>query len=120
MIVPDGYSKDPNLIPEGIVVTWSKEVMQSHGGIRPFISEFKRVLADDEGIWMHNCKNKPTQDQSLEYVYIIVAGRLRYRCFYGGYDPVYGAVLMGGPIEDAPGKINLSGFRGFRYCTKLF
>lgn len=139
MITPNGYSKDPNIIPEGIVVTWGKDLIEEKGGLISFIRYFEQSLSHPEGIWMHKCKNRPTMDNRLLYVYIIVCNRLQYRCYYGGYEKgetigyngdghswssssiiTWPRILLAGPFEKAPFKRKISGFRGFRYCTKLF
>lgn len=139
MITADGYSKDTSIIPQGIVVAWGKDLIEEKGGLLSFLRFFKQCMAEEDGIWMQKCKNKPTQDNRLLYVYIIVAGQIKYRCFYAGYASgetdawngdgyswssknviTWPRVLLAGPVEIAPVKIYQKGFQGFRYCTKLF
>ena len=138
MITTDGYSKDPNIIPEGIVITWGKDMIQEKGGIRDFIRYFSLIMKEENSYWLQRCRNKPTYVDLL-HVYIIVANRLYGRCFYGGYETgqtnisngdgrswsvsnviTWPRIVMGGPFEKCPFKRTLKGFQGFRYCTKLF
>ena len=84
MITIDGYSKDTSIMPEGIVITWGKDLIEEKGGLLTFIRHFEQSMATEDGLWYQKCKNKP-KDDSLPYVYIIVCGQVRYRCYYGGY-----------------------------------
>ena len=137
MITKDGYSKDPTIRPEGIVVTWGKDLIEEKGGLLAFIRFFEKEMADPDCFWLQKCKNAPKGD--VLYVYVIVAGRVAYRCFYGGHQTgptnvfngngatwskksvvSWPRIILAGPIEKAPRKIYLRGFQGFRYCTKLF
>ena len=138
MITPTGYSKDPLLMTEGIVITWSKEMIALKGGLKKFLKYFNEVMQDEETVWLQKCNNAPKQD--ILYVYIIVANRLYARGYFGGYQRgeteinVPGAgksfskresidwprIIIAGPIEKCPFKRELKGFQGFRYCTKLF
>lgn len=133
MITADGYSKDPNIIPEGIAITWSKEmIVEGYGNLLTFIRHFKECISDEDGIWLQKCKNKPKID--VAYVYIIFSGRIRYRVQYVGYeagpttvyddngpkDIQWSRLLLVGPMVEAPRRIPLKGFQGPRYTTKLF
>lgn len=137
MITPDGYSKDPGLVADGIVVTWSKDLIAEKGGLLSFIRFFIKSMEDPECMWLQKSRNKPTQD--VLYVYIIVCNQLKYRLNFVGYETGetevdngdgvswsrservgWSRIVMAGPIVHAPRKIKLSGFRGFRYCIKLF
>jgi hypothetical protein len=134
MITPQGYSKDPNLVPEGIAVTFGREMIDEKGGLLKFMRWFIGCMDDDESHWLHKCKNAPQSD--ILFVYIIIANQLYGRCAFGGH---YKNVTLGqltpggdtqiiewphlvlaGPILRAPYKRKLSGFQGFRYTTKLF
>lgn len=138
MITADGYSNDTSIRPEGIVVTFGKDMMDSKGGLLSFIRYFEKNMSTEDGLWLQKCKNKPQYDDLLN-VYVIVANRLKYKCFYGGYQTgttnifngnghsfsystVIGwpRILLAGPFEKCPFKRELRGFQGFRYCTKLF
>lgn len=137
MITPEGYSQDPSILPEGIVVTWGKDLIQEKGGLLSFIRYFEQTMADEEGVWLQKCRNKPTCD--IVYVYIIVCNQVRYRLHYGGYatgkvrvhngdglswssstEVMWPRLILAGPFVKAPRKIIRKGFQGFRYCTKLF
>lgn len=138
MITAQGYSKDPSLMPEGIVITWGKDMIDLKGGLKNFLKYFDEVMQDEETHWLQKCKNSPKHD--IVHVYIIVANRLYARGFYGGYEngetlintPAapnsfsrrekisWPRIVIAGPIEKCPFKRKLRGFQGFRYCTKLF
>ena len=131
MITEYGYSKDPNIIPEGIAITFGKEMLGDHGGARTFLKAFSKCLQADD-YWIHFCKNKPQYDAI--YVYIIMLNRLAYRCQFGGWEVFDGhgfkadgsstimrpGIILAGPLERCPFKRTLKGFQGFRYTTKLF
>jgi hypothetical protein len=134
MITATGYSKDPNIVPEGIAVTFGKDMMLEQGGIRNFLKHFEDWMTKgDDHWWLHRCKNKPQVE--LDYVYVIVLNRLYCRCYYGGYEKhetiggtadggekeiSWPRIILAGPIEKPNFKRRLQGFQGFRYCTKLF
>ncbi len=138
MITETGYSKDLSIRPEGIVITFGQQMIKSQGGLKTFLKEFQRTMANhDQGsYWMHTCSLFPKIE--ADHIYIVVANRLYGRVFCGGYiknhskDVVaYGAtgqqklmekpfVVLSGPFEKCPHKRVLRGFQGFRYCTKLF
>lgn len=138
MITVDGYSKDSSIQPEGIVITWGKDMIDSKGGLLSFIRYFNKTMDGESSYWLQKCKNKPTYEDIL-HVYIIVNNRLYGRCFYGGYErgPTeinngngysfswrtiieWPRVILAGPFERCHFKRTLRGFQGFRYCTKLF
>lgn len=135
MITANGYTKDKSIQPEGIVVTFGKEMIEQQGGLKCFLKSFENTMKDpdEDRYWMHKCKNKPVHD--VTYIYIIVHGRIYYRCQFGGhfhFDTIgYSAdgkqkvidwpgIVITGPMIKAPIKIKRKGFQGFRYCTKLF
>ncbi len=137
MITVNGYSKDPSIIPEGIVITWSVDMIRLKGGLLSFIRYFEMVMSDEDTHWLQKCKNAPKHD--ITTVYIIVCNRLAYKCFYGGHqrgeteinngDGIsfssrtkidWPRIVIAGPFEKCPFKRELRGFQGFRYCTKLF
>ena len=137
MITTSGYSKDPSIVPEGIVITFGLDLIAEKGGLRSFTRHFLLTMENENSIWLQKCKNSPKYD--ILYIYIIVAGRLRYRCFYGGYETgltnihnsdarswsrstviAWPRIILAGPLERCPFKRTLKGFQGFRYCTKLF
>lgn len=135
MITATAYSKDPNIVPEGIVITFGKDMIKAQGGEKLFLSQFLKTMATDGNYWMHKCKNLPTVD--IDYIYIIVLNRLWGRVYNGGlrrnptnvtgwtannkpFDITWNFITLAGPFEKCPFKRVLKGFQGFRYCTKLF
>lgn len=135
MITADGYSKDPNIIPEGIVITFGKDMIQEQGGAKLFLSNFLESMAYDGAYWMHKCKNLPTVD--IDHIYIVVLNRLWGKVYNRGLrrnpkgvigftaddKPInvdWNFITLAGPFEKYPFKRVLKGFQGFRYCTKLF
>lgn len=134
MITREGYSYDPSIRPEAIVVTFGKEMISDKGGLLRFVRWFEDIMFDDEGLWMHKCRNRAKFDD-LQYVYVSILNRIHYRCLYGGYQteaeghltpdgPLvkvqWGHIVLAGPLLKAPYKIIRPGFQGFRYATKLF
>lgn len=136
MITAQGYSKDPNIPPEGIVVTFGQQMIGEQGGLLHFIRGFEAVMNDDNDYWIHTLSNFPTLEQDI--VYLIVANRLYGRVYCGGYCRNHDAnitgygmtgeqklmdkpfLILSGPLTRCPFKRTLKGFQGFRYCTKLF
>ena len=125
-------------MPEGIVLTFGKQMIKEQGGLKTFLKNFQVVMSrHDKGeYWMHTCSNLPKVD--IDHIYIIVANRLYGRVYCGGFHRNhdknivgYGAtgqqklmdkpfVILSGPFEKCPYKRTLKGFQGFRYTTQLF
>lgn len=137
MITTKGYSKDPNIQPEGIAITMPVAFFQDRNmSYADFCKEFEQALASEDGYWNFICKNLPTQD--VLYVYIIFDKHIQYRCNLVCYernktkefaDAPDGLVrrfenknwiLLSGPVVIAPDAIPQKGFQGFRYTTKIF
>lgn len=135
MITTTGYSSDPSIMPEGIIITFGKDMMKDQGGVREFLKGWKEVFEDENGMWKHYCKARPTKD--IIYVYVIILNRLAYRCQFVQYEEAkpdeerYKAngeiqplckpgILICGPLVRCPFKRKISGFQGFRYSEKLF
>lgn len=132
MITENGYSKDSNIVPEGIVITFGREMMISNGGQKSMMQYFLNTMADDEAYWMHRMKLWPKVE--VTDVYIITLNRLWGRAKFGWfekdktfkYSPTdpgeisWPRMVIVGPFEKCPFKRTLKGFQGFRYCTKLF
>lgn len=131
MITENGYSKDESIMPEGVAITFGKEMLIDHGGAHTFLKAFKACLEADD-YWIHFCKNCPQRD--VIFIYIIICNRLAYRCQFGGWHAITGngykangdhttlkpGLVMAGPLVRCPFKRTLKGFQGFRYTTKLF
>lgn len=138
MITAQGYSKDPSLMPEGIVITFGQQMIKEQGGLKTFLHAFQETMSghEDGDYWMHTCSNFPKMD--FDIIYIVVANRLYGSVYCGGLQKnhnkdvvAYGAtglqklmnkpfVILSGPFTKCPFKRKLKGFQGFRYCTKLF
>ena len=137
MITQQGYSNDSSIMPEGIVITWSRDMMNLKGGMLSFVRYFNKVMQDENCTWLQKCKNAPRID--VIHVYIIIANRLYGRCPYGGHQTgpavinqgdgysfsrsiaiSWPRIVLGSPFEKCPFKKELKGFQGFRYCTSLF
>lgn len=123
-------SKHIERIPIAIAVTMGLEVIQANGGLLRFIRHFEDATRGEEGsYWYHKCKNRPTFF-NIPHVYVIVCNQVRYRVLYGGNESGPTSVFMrwgeerkidwprlilAGPFEKAPRKIEMRGFQGFRY-----
>lgn len=132
MITANGYSKDKSILPEGVVITFGKEMMENNGGAKQLISYFLEVMEDPNNYWMHKMTNWPKIEVSD--VYIITMNRLWGKVKLGwfennatfGYSPTdkkeipWPRMVLIGPFMRCPFKRKLKGFQGFRYCTKLF
>ena len=135
MITENGYSKDPSVMPEGIAITFGKEMMQEQGGAKKFLSNFLEQMSFDGAYWMHKCSNLPTRD--IDHIYIIALNRLWGRVYNGGFrrnptnvigftaddrpiDVNWNFITLAGPFERCPHKRILKGFQGFRYTSRLF
>jgi hypothetical protein len=126
MITQQGYSKDPTIIPEGIAVTFGKELIEKFDGVKRLLREFDWCMRQDDAVWNHKSRHKPAFEKEILHVYIILLNRLYGRCLYAGFEttehPVFNwpRIILAGPFEQPCFKRELRGFRGFRYTTKLF
>lgn len=134
MITKDGSTNQPGIMPEGIVITFAKSMMKDQGGMKHFLQNFAEVMdPDNDDYWMHKCSNGPKID--VPHVYIVVANRLYGRVNYAGMEKspttgytahgiekeiTWNRLILAGPFEKCPFKRKITGFQGFRYCTKLF
>jgi hypothetical protein len=133
MITQKGYSNDPGIMPEGIVITFGKKLIELYRGTGNLDKCFRECMAIDEAVWLHRCSTGPKYD--IAKVYIIVEGEIDYRVNFGGFQKGEPArffrdgklfvmnsprILLAGPLEDAPSGLMFKGFQGFRYCTQLF
>lgn len=114
--------------PLGILLTMGQQVIDANGGIIPFIRHFTGTL-DRGSFWYQKSRAAPSYD--IAHVYIIVANRLAYRIFYGGYSKEtdktvfmldgeerrfpWPHMILAGPVERCPHRIKMRGFQGFRY-----
>lgn len=132
MITATGYSKDPSIVPEGLVITIGQETAKNNGGYKNVLKHFLLTLENDDGYWMHKMLLFPKIE--VADVYIITMNRLWGRAKFGWleksatfkYTPddpgtvSWPRLVIVGPFEKCPFKRELKGFQGFRYCTKLF
>lgn len=137
MITPNGYSKDPSIQPDGIVLTLPVAFFKDRGmTYEEFHAMFSKYMQEEDAIWNFRLKNLPTQD--VAYVYLVFDGQLQYRAQLIQYErnvakefddapdgkvrsfPPCNWVLFTGPVVKPPHEWPLKGFQGFRYCTKLF
>lgn len=137
MITQKGYSKDPNIIPEGIALTMPIAFFEDRKmTYDEFRIEFETTLAQENGEWYFVKKNLPKFD--VLFVYIIFDKKIQYRtnlvCFERNSTKSFADapdqqirtfekknwIILSGPAIKAPYDIPQKGFQGFRYTTKLF
>jgi hypothetical protein len=119
--------------PDGIIITFGRDMINEQGGLLTFVRGFQRTMSDEDSYWMHKCRNRPQQE--FDHIYIVICNRVRWRCFFGGYethattgvtmdgkllDTPWPRIILAGPLIEAPEKIRMQGFQGFRYTQKLF
>jgi hypothetical protein len=137
IIGPGKYSKDPNLIPEGIMLTLPVKFFEERKmTTEQFKKVFERIMAKEDSYWNFKLTNLPTRD--VCYVYLLFDKQVQYRCNLVGYErnqsksfkdapdgkirhfPNQNWVVFAGPVVKPPFEWNQKGFQGFRYTTKLF
>lgn len=122
--------------PVALVITWGASMIAAKGGAERFARHFLREMKDDNNVWLNKCTNKPKHE--VQYVYIIVGGKVRYRLLYAGWQPGipteinttasqsfstrewvwWPRIVLAGPVVLAPREIPMRGFQGFRYLTE--
>ncbi len=137
MITPQGYSKDPGIRPEGIMLTLPKRFFEDRGtDIPAFIEMFKRFMAKDESLWNFRLTNLPKHE--IDKVYLVFDKKVQFRLNFVQYErnvsksfkdapdgrtrdfPNANWVIMCGPAVAPPREWPQKGFQGFRYTTYLF
>ncbi|HEV8514763.1 MAG TPA: hypothetical protein VGQ59_15875 [Cyclobacteriaceae bacterium] len=133
MITETGYSKDPSIMPEGIAITFGKEMMENNGGQIAMMKHFLRTMEAENDYWMHKMLRWPNVE--VADVYIITLNRLWGKVKFGWYEKdatfaympdgsdkaiSWPRMVLVGPFVRCPFKRELKGFQGFRYTTKLF
>ncbi len=137
MITKQGYSKDPTIMPDGIVLTLPKMFFNDRNtGIEEFKVLFERYMKQEDGLWNFKLTNLPKHE--VCFVYIVFDGKIQYRCNLVAYErnvsksfkdapdnkvrefPNCNWVLLSGPAVKPPHEFIQKGFQGFRYCTQLF
>lgn len=137
MITSTGYSKDPNIVPEGIALTLPVLFFQDRGSSIPdFKKLFERFMTRDDALWNFRLTNLPTME--VAWIFLIFDKRIQYRCNLVQYErgvakvfqdspdgrirefPKSNWVIFTGPPVKPPHEWPQKGFQGFRYTTKLF
>lgn len=137
MITPNGYSKDPYIIPDGIMLTLPTMFFEDRKmTIEQFKEVFERQMSMDDSYWNFKLTNLPLHD--VAYVYLVFDKQVQYRCNLMCYErnktksfkdspdqvvrnfPNQNWVLFTGPVIKPPYEWPQKGFQGFRYTTKLF
>ncbi|WP_315823034.1 hypothetical protein [Paraflavitalea speifideaquila] len=137
MITSKGYSKDPSIQPDGIVLTLPVAFFEDRGmTTEEFKPMFERYMRQEDAIWNFKLTNLPLHD--VAFVYLVFDKQIQYRCqfimyernvskeFYDAPDgqvrsfPPTNWVLFTGPVVKPPYEWPQKGFQGFRYSTKLF
>jgi len=119
---------------EGIIITISQAMLKEKGyrnWLRNYLDAMKRNAEGEDCYYWMRQGAQPKRD--INYVYLCVGGLVRYRSFFAGSYPAGTVeftdgremfanawILLGGPVERAPHRIPMKGFRGFRYTEKLF
>lgn len=119
--------------PEGIIITVSQDMIKENGyrhWLRNFLHAMDHYALDWTYWWKQG--NRPKRDETIQHVYLVIGGKIRFRGLYGGCRSgehtfsdgetkfAKAWVVMSGPIERPPHPIPMKGFRGFRYTEKLF
>lgn len=137
MITKNGYSKDPNIVPEGIVLTLPVVFFDDRNTTIPkFMKMFERFMKKEDSLWNFRLTNLPTKE--IAWVYLLFAGKIHYRLNFVQYErnvakvfndspdrivrsfPPSNWVIMCGPPLKAPCEFPFKGFQGFRYAADLF
>jgi hypothetical protein len=137
MITQRGYSKDPYIPADGIVLTlpvqWFDDRKMTVEQFKPY---FERLMRQENTLWHFRLTNLPKQD--IAFVYLLFDKHIQYRANFVMYErgtvkvfndtpdrivrrfPPSNWVIFSGPVIKAPYAWPQRGFQGFRYCTKLF
>lgn len=138
MITPNGYSKDPGILPEAIVLTLPVQFFQKRNTTpAKFKKYFERYMARENRLWHFRLTNLPIHD--IAWVYLIFDKKLQYQLNFVQYERnttkelkdspgqkvarTYtnsNWVVMCGPAIPCPFEREMRGFQGARYAIKLF
>jgi hypothetical protein len=138
MITATGYSKDPNIQPEGIMLTLPTQFFTDRGMTTDqFKKYFERLMKEEDTIWNFRLTNLPTI-MDIAWVYLVFDKHVQYRMNFVQYErgvskqfkdstdqrvrdfPNANWVIFTGPPTKPPHYWPQKGFQGFRYTTKLF
>ena len=137
MITPKGYTKDPSIRPDGIMLTLPVMFFEDRGmDTKSFKALFERYMSQDDALWNFRLTNLPKHD--IAFVYLVFDKQVQYRLNFVQYErnvpktfkdspdrkvrefPPSNWVIMCGPPIKPPNKWPQKGFQGFRYTTMLF
>ena len=103
--------------------------MLKEKGVKSWLSNFLDAMSREDWTYWMRQGSKPKYD--FLYVYLCIAGRVRYRanyvCSEGPGEMTFNDgttmfakawIVMCGPL--VRGNYEMKGFRGFRYTNKLF
>src|SRR6185295_1498243 len=78
MITERGYSKDPSIIPEGIMLTLPVQFFEDRQwDYDGFIKMFQKYMEADDSIWNFRLTNLPKQD--IAWVYLVFDKKVQFR-----------------------------------------
>lgn len=119
----------------GIIVTVGAKMLEN--GYRHWLEGFLSCMeasaaGEDVFYWLRQ-GNQPKMDGTLQYVYLCIGGKIRFRCLYGGSRgprevefndgrkmSAKAWIVLSGPVTRPPRPIKKQGFQGFRYTEMLF
>jgi hypothetical protein len=118
------------LLPEGIVITISAAMIKEKK-YRNWLRNFLTCMASEQcSYWMRQ-GTRPKRD--VLFVYLCIGNKVRFRANFvvaeGPGEKTFddGRVMFGkawivlcGPVVRPDVEVPMKGFRGFRYCEKLF
>lgn len=115
--------------PEAIIVTISQTYIKERG-YKNWIQDFLNAMINDGWTYWLRLAQKP-KFENLLYVYLLLNGRIRFRCNLVGFYPGSTETFQDGRIITAKnwcvitgplvrGNIPRKGFQGFRYSETLF
>lgn len=124
--------------PDGIIITISAGMLKEKG-YKNWLYNFMLAMDQHEGPnpWVYWMRLGSQPKKDILYVYLCIGGKVRFRCFYAGArsasEKTFGELdgsqktirakawcLLSGPIVRPTIPIPMKGFRGFRYCERLF
>ena len=137
MIVKGGYSKDPSIVPDGIMLTLPTMFFDDRGMTTDqFKKYFERFMQQEGSYWNFKLTNLPKHE--VIYVYLVFDKHVQYRCMFVQCErnitksfkdsidgkrrifPNQNWVIFTGPVVKPPHEWPQKGFQGFRYTTELF
>lgn len=137
MITPHGYSKDPNLVPEAIVLTLPVQFFENRKACIPqFKKMFERYMAKEDSIWLFRLTNLPIHE--IAWCYLLFDKHIQYELNFVQFErnvaksfkdspdgkmrhfPPSNWVIMTGPARKPPKPFPLRGFQSARYSLRLW